>query len=200
MSDVSGGDPMLLVEGYLEGEDDQHSVDIPLHQANAMLLPCPELGTDEEDNRHSMFAKMPCQFQVNIRKIDEDSNIGRGADDGFFQFSILAINARQVPNHFRDAHDGNVLRVDDSSASQSFHSLAPHPEEFGLGGELAKSGDQESSVVLPAGLSSGEEDSWCAHLSLLPRKDVLRLLFRTGKQAPDLCTVTDRASNKCRVA
>src|SRR5206468_3124107 len=103
VADEGDFDAMLPIERLLEGEDDNHLADIFLHELDAVLLPRPELGADKEDDGDAEPMELFGEFEVNVREVDEDRDIGPVLADGGFEAAEFSIDAGQVADHFCDA-------------------------------------------------------------------------------------------------
>src|SRR5271170_8067806 len=129
MADEGRGDAVSLIKRLLEGEDDQHSVDITLYLADPMLLPCPELGADEKDYGDAQAMKLAGEAEIDVGEIDEDGGVGPGFLNAALELAVFAVDAGHVEDHFGDAHDGDVFGADDAVKTGGFHALTPEPEE-----------------------------------------------------------------------
>src|SRR5271163_3551690 len=109
MTDKVGGDPVGAVEILLKGENHQHASDIAFHSAYPPLFPGPQLRTYEVDHRYVQTAQLGSQTQVYVGEVDQDCQVGTFRAQAGFQPSVLAVDMGHVQDHFRYAHDGNIL-------------------------------------------------------------------------------------------
>ena len=137
--DELGVDPPLAVEGLLEGEDDEHLVDSFLDPAEAAALPGPELGRDEPDDRDPGATQVLREPEVDVGEVDEDSDVGTPAADRADQAAVAGVDAGDVAQDLRDAHDGDIFGADGALLSGLFHLGAAEPGKTGVGQSLAES-------------------------------------------------------------
>ena len=67
---------MVAIERLFEGKDDEHLVDVFLHELDALLFPGPELGAYEEDDGDAEAVELFGELEVDVGEIDEDSDVG----------------------------------------------------------------------------------------------------------------------------
>ena len=165
-------DAVVAIERLLEGEDDEHLGDVFLHEFDAVLLPCPELRADEEDDGDAEAVELFGELEVDVREIDEDGEVGPVLADGGFEAAEFAVDAGQVADDFSDAHDGHVFCTDDAVESGLDHARAAHADEGGMApgeGELAAQlVNEQCAVVLAAGFAGGDEDGGIGHACACP--------------------------------
>ena len=157
-----GLDAVFAIEGLLEGEDDEHAVDVFLDKLDAVFLPGPKLRAHEEDYRNAELVEFFGEFEVDVGEVDEDGGAGAAGADGLLELAEFSVDAGQVADDFGDSHDGYVFRADDAFETGGGHALAAHAEICGglAGfGELAFEGlDQKGAVVLAAGFACRDEE------------------------------------------
>jgi hypothetical protein len=123
-----------------------------------VLLPGPELGADEEDDGDAEAVELLGEGEVDVWEVDEDGEIWLAATDGGFELAELGVDAGQVADDFRDAHDGDVFRTDDAVKACFYHARTAHAYETQLGGGLLAEGfHQHCTVVLAAGFACRDE-------------------------------------------
>ncbi len=76
MADEFRLDAALAVELLFEGEDDQHAVDVFLHELDAVLFPGPELRADEEEDGDAEAVEFLGELEVDVGEVDEDGEGG----------------------------------------------------------------------------------------------------------------------------
>ncbi len=167
MAHKSSVDAVLAIEGFLKRKDDEHAIHIALYAANAVLLPRPELRTDEIDDWNPEPVESTRKREVYIRKVNEDGRIWSLFSDAGFEPAVLTIDVRDVPDDLGNAHDGYIFSSDDAPEAQRFHALPPEAEEAGVWNEPSDSRDKLRGVVLSTGLAGGEEDFWSGHACLV---------------------------------
>ncbi len=109
VADEFGTDAVVAIELLLEGEDDEHAVDVFLDELDAVLLPGPELGADEEDDGDAEAVELFGQLEVDVGEVDEDGDRGAALADGLLEAAELAVDAGQVADDLGDAHDGHIF-------------------------------------------------------------------------------------------
>ena len=82
MADKLGVDAALAVKRLLKGKDDQHAVDVPLHQLDAVFLPGPELRADEVDDGNAEAVELLGEPEMDVGKVDEHGDAGAALADG----------------------------------------------------------------------------------------------------------------------
>src|SRR5689334_17558768 len=112
MADEPGVHITLTIKGLFEGEDDQHLRDVSLHKPNASLLPGPKLRAHEINDGDTEMVEFLRQLEMNVREIDEDRDIGAPGVNGGLETTKLAIDARKMADHFRNAHHRHIFRTD----------------------------------------------------------------------------------------
>ena len=141
-----------------------------LDQADAVFLPCPELGADEEDDGNAEIVELLGELEVNIGEVDEDGNIGPALADSALEAAEFAVDAGQVADHFSDSHNRHIFRPDNDLEPCGSHALAAHAEESsGLtrgGKTLLERLDQEGAVMLATGFARRDEDVGTRHAAL----------------------------------
>ncbi len=124
--DVAG-----LVEGLLEGEDDEHAVYAFLDPAEAGALPGPELGADEPDHGDACVVEVLGEAEVYVGEVDEDGDVWAGSADAADEFAVAGVDVGDVAEDFGDAHDGYVFGADDAVLACGLHLGSA---EAGVGG------------------------------------------------------------------
>ena len=81
MADELGVDTAFAVERFFKREDDEHAVDIFAYEPDALLLPGPELGADEEDDGDAEAVELGGEAEMDVREIDEDGDGGMAIAD-----------------------------------------------------------------------------------------------------------------------
>src|ERR1019366_4968970 len=167
MADEFSLNAVLAVEGLFKGEDDQHLVDVFLHQLDALFLPRPELRAYEKDDGNAEPMELLSQPEMDVWEVDENGHAGTPSANGCFEPAKFAIDARQVANDLGDAHDGHVFRAHDALEARLLHARAAHAEEGrGLadGAELLLERlDEKRAVVFATGLACRDKDSGLRH-------------------------------------
>ena len=120
---------VLAVELLFKGENYKHLVDILLDELDAMLFPCPQLRTDEKNYRDSEMVELLGELEVNVREIDEHSDVGPLRADGGLQAAKFAIDPRQVADDLGDSHDRHIFRADYALEAGIDHARAAHSNE-----------------------------------------------------------------------
>src|SRR6516165_2844272 len=129
MADEIRPDSALAVERLFEGKDHDHAIDVFANQLDAVLLPRPELRAHKVDDRDAERMEFAGKAKVDVGEVDEDGDVWPAVADGLAQLAELAVDARQVQDHFRDAHDGHVFRANDAVEAGSNHARPAHAEE-----------------------------------------------------------------------
>src|SRR5262249_50629806 len=124
--------PPLSIVAFLEGKYHQHAVNVSPHPANAPLLPRPKLGRDEVNYRHPLSMQSLSQPEIELRKINHHRHIWPAPARHRNHAEELAIDSRDVLDHFSDPHHRDPLRVDHNFTSGRAHPLAAYPKEFCL--------------------------------------------------------------------
>ena len=140
MADKFSVDVALAVEGLFEREDDQHLVDVLLDFFDAAFLPGPELGADEEDDRDAKAVELFGQGEVDVGEVDEDGQVWFALADGGFELAEFGVDAGEMADDFRDAHDGYVFCADDAVKACFDHARTAHAYETELGWGLLAEG------------------------------------------------------------
>src|SRR5579872_385584 len=121
----------VAIEGLLKGEDNQHAVDVALHELDAVFLPCPELRADEEEHGDSEPMELCGELEVNVGEIDEDGERGSANPHGMLEASKFTVDAGQVTDNLGDAHDSHVLSPNNAIETGLDHPLAAHADKCG---------------------------------------------------------------------
>jgi hypothetical protein len=129
MADELGIDAAGAVIRLLEGKDDEHAADVFADEADAVLLPGPELRADEVDDGNAEAVEFAGEAEVDLGKIDEDGDGGAAGADGALELAELAVDAGQVEDHFGEAHDGHILSADDAIDAGGGHARTAHAHE-----------------------------------------------------------------------
>jgi len=158
MTDELGVDATGAVERTFEGEDDKHLGNPLLHPAEAASFPRPELRTDQVDHGNVKALQLAGEAKVDVREVDENGNRGSLPPDSADELAELGVDIGCVTEHFGNAHVGNVLGADDTPLASLFHLPAAETEESCLGKGRLQRLNQLRAVVVPRGLSGGEED------------------------------------------
>ena len=146
MADKFGGYSAVAVEGFLEGEDDEHPGDALLDPAEASSLPGPELRGDEPDDGDVAFLEFAGEAEVYVGEIDEDGDVGAGLLDVSDELAVLRVDVGGVADDFRDAHVGDVFGADDAGLTGGLHELAAEAGEGGVGQDGHQGGDELRAV------------------------------------------------------
>ena len=158
VADEGGGDVAGLVEGLLEGKDDEDAADALLHPAEAAALPGPELGADEPEDRDAGAVEVTGEAEVDVGKVDEDGEVRSGGADGADKAAIAAVDARDVAEDFSDAHDGDVFGADGLELAGGAHFSSAEAGEGGVGKCGLEGADELGAVEVAGSLAGGEED------------------------------------------
>jgi len=159
MANKCGVDAPGLIELFFKREDDHHPAYALLHPAEAAPLPGPKLWADEVDYGDAEFFQFAGQAEVDIRKVDEDRDIGAMFFDGGDEAAVLTIDVGHVPDHLGDAHVGDVFGTDDAAEAGGFHLFTPEAETGELQMTPAKFGEELGAVVVAAGFAGREKDA-----------------------------------------
>ncbi len=146
-------DSMAAVEVDFKREDDQHARDVLLDALDAALLPCPQLRTDEVDDRDVEGMQGFSEAQVDVREVDEDGYVRALASQAGFEPAELGVDFRHVANDFGDAHVGDVFRADNAAKAEGFHAKAAESEAVGIGIETMDGFDKLRTVMFAAGFT-----------------------------------------------
>ncbi len=109
--------------------------------------------------------KLARKPQIEIRKVDENGNVGMAALDFPNYFLKESIDARKVPHDLGQPHDGDVVRIDHEIASRVAHGVAAYAKELGLlriaaPAQLrAQRLDQPRAIHVSGGFAGREEDA-----------------------------------------
>src|SRR5271157_5054302 len=163
MTHKLGLDTLIAVEGLLEGEDDQHAVNILANQLDAVLLPGPQLRADEVEDRNAEPVELFGQTEVDLGEVDENGDAGPARANGFLELAKLAPDARQMADDLCEAHNGHLFRTDDALKASGGHALAAHAKKLrrlaGGGKALFEGVDYQRAVMFAAGLACRNEDA-----------------------------------------
>ena len=159
MADEYGVYGSLLVEGLLEGKDDEHAVDALLDPAETAVLPGPELGADEPEDGNAGAAKVFGKTEVYVGEVDEDGCVGPLLADAADETAVAGVDPGDVTEDFRHAHDGDVFGSDGALLAGGFHGGSTEAGEGGCREVLAQGGDELCAVGVSGGFAGGKEDA-----------------------------------------
>ena len=113
MSDVGGVHSPLTKPRLFKREQAEEFVDEPANGLDAALTPRPNLRRDQIEHWHAEAFQMPREAQMKIGIVGENCRGRRVCARVTQQFSILAVNARKVNDHFGESHNREAGRVND---------------------------------------------------------------------------------------
>src|ERR1017187_10151335 len=82
----------FAIERLLKRKDHQHAIDVLLYQLDAVLFPGPKLRADKEDDWHAQAVELGGELEVDIREVDQDSDVGAMVADGLLEAAKFAID------------------------------------------------------------------------------------------------------------
>jgi len=159
MADEGGVDAAVAVEGFFEGEDDEHLRDALAHPAQATALPGPKLRTDEPKDGDAKATEVFGEAEVDVGEVDEDGERGRVALDGRDECAILRVDVQCVAEDLGESHVGDVLGADDALLAGGFHGGSAEAGKGSEGNAGAEFGDDFGAVVVAGGFAGGEKDA-----------------------------------------
>ena len=165
MTDIVDLDPVRFVEGLLEGQDHQHSLDGAPDRADAVGPPRPDLRADVVDDAVAVAMKGLRQAQVELWPIDEDDERRSSFPRGSPKLLEDPPEIGQRPDDLRQPHDGEFPDVDERLDARRPHLRSPGSEDLPSGVRLrAQRLDQVGSVPVPGRLTGYHHQSRrCCH-------------------------------------
>jgi hypothetical protein len=122
---------VLAVELLFKRENYKHLVHILLDELDAMFFPCPKLRAYEENHGNSEMVELLGELEVNVREINEHSDVWPLRADCRFQAAKFAIDTWQMADDLGDTHDSHVFRPDYALETGIDHARATHSDEPG---------------------------------------------------------------------
>src|ERR1700687_525082 len=120
----------LAIKLLFKRENHQSLVDVVAQQAHASLSPSPELRRHIIDRGNPALFHLARDTPVECRGINNDGEVGLAFVRFFKQMPIEPENLWQMAENLGDANDRQILRVDDSVAAGSPHTISAHAKEF----------------------------------------------------------------------
>ncbi len=131
MSDERRGDSALLKKLFLERKDTQKPRQRLPHDFHTALPPGPRLRSDQVHHRHSQRVEFLGQAQMEIRRVGQDGQIRPPLFRRAHQLAKLAINTRDVAQHFDDPDHRQRPRIHHRFDASRLHPRPGASEEFG---------------------------------------------------------------------
>jgi hypothetical protein len=171
-------DASLPIEGRFKRQNHNQLVYQSSDFVDTPPSPGPNLGADIVENRDSPFLEVRRHAEVEIREIDQNSQIERFLDQGSFHLSKGFGDGSQFGQDFDDANNGELRIVEEKLCPRPFETLTSDPVEMNCRGELMDGLDKVIPVEISRCLSSDNQNT------LGP--DSLDHLFRPGEYLDSL--------------
>ena len=111
MADEHGIDAVLDEKLLLEGQQAKHAVNGFSNRLDPARAPRPDGRADVVDSRDSRRTQARLDAQVEIRRVDTDKHVRRVVLPAVDERPAQTQQARNVPQRFDEAHDGQFLGV-----------------------------------------------------------------------------------------
>src|SRR5262245_12560550 len=130
MAHVVDLDAVPLVIVLLEGQYDQHPLDVAFNRVNAVGAPCPDLRADVVDYAMAVAFEPSGQSQIEFGPVDQNDEPRPSLIGRFAQPAEDSQEFRQRPGDFERAHNRHLARVHQSLDPGLPHLVAARAEKF----------------------------------------------------------------------
>ena len=166
MTDEFGPDRVARVERRLEGQQAQHQVAGARDATDPPLAPRPDLRAHVLHGLDARRAQPRAQAEVELGRVDTDEDVGPPGREFAAQAAAQPQQPRQVPEHFRKAHDREFMRVGERLATRGPHGRSAHPTHGKARATRAQLSDQRRPELVARSLAGHDRHPDCAvHVS-----------------------------------
>src|SRR5579872_18870 len=169
MADISGSDPMPAEKLFLKRKYAQQTVDHAAHLRQSALAPRPGLRSHQIDHRDGPARKLfdeSGHAQVKIGAIGQDGGAGMPDSNSTAQFSVFAIDARDVKQYLKKTHHRQTRGIHHRLYAFALHTSTGAAEELRIRKTNFERRHQTGSVQVSRSFSCGNQNAE-SHLLLV---------------------------------
>ena len=156
MADIGHAHRVLAIKIGLEREQAQNQIAAFGDAAYAALPPGPDGRTDVVHGLDATLAQSPLQPQIEIRRVDADHAAGAVVAEALHQFRPQAKQARQLLDHFGQAHHRQRVDGLDGLTTGGDHARTGHAIELCLRIDATQGSDQGGAEDITGGFAGNQ--------------------------------------------